>query len=72
MRLCKQGKKSSIALYKIFLKNNSTSEEKCWVFSLLVETDFLDTRSYFLPANQIVRLTALNQLTNGKRLSVHY
>ena len=41
-------------------------------FHFWIETDFLDTRSCFLPGNQIVRLTELNQLTDGKQLSVHY
>ena len=29
--------------------------------NFLIETDFLDTRSYFLPANLKARLTACNQ-----------
>ena len=47
--------------YKIFLKDNSTNEGKCWFFYFYIETDFLDTRSYFLPANQNARLTTHNQ-----------
>ena len=46
--------------YKIFFKVDLTNEEKCWgFFYFLIETDFLDSRSYFyfLPANQNVCLT---------------
>ena len=32
--------------YKIFPKDNSTNEGKCWYFYFLIETDFLDTHSY--------------------------
>ena len=46
--------------YKIFLNDNSTNEETN-EGKFLIETDFLDTRSYFLPANQNARLTAYNQ-----------
>ena len=48
------GKKVLYCFYnnKIFLKDNSTNEGKCWFFKVLIETDFFDTRSYFLPANQ--------------------
>lgn len=50
-----------VCIYKIFLKDNSTNEGKCWFFHFLIETDFLDTRSYFLPTNQNARLTIHNQ-----------
>ena len=42
--------------YKIFLKDNSTNEGK-----FLNESDFLDTRSYFVPTSQNARLTTHNQ-----------
>ena len=45
-------KKVLYRFYKIFLKDHSTNEGKYWFFHFLIETDFLDTRSYFLPANQ--------------------
>ena len=52
-------KKSSIAFIKYFSKINrqikETNEGK-----FLINTDFFDTRSYFLPANQNARLTAYN------------
>ena len=56
-------KTSSITLiYKIFLKNNLTNEGKCWgFFYFLIKTDFLDSRSFFLPANQNACLTTHNQ-----------
>ena len=60
MRLRKDGKKSSIAFIKYFSKiirqMKETNEGK-----FLIETDFLDSRSYFLPANQNARLTEYNQ-----------
>ena len=61
IRLCKHRKKVFYCFYKIFLKDNSTNEGKCWFFHFLIETDFLDTRSYFLPTNQNARLTIHNQ-----------
>ena len=54
-------KKVLYRFYKIFLKDNSTNEGKYWFFHFLIETDFLDTRSYFLPANQNARLIIHNQ-----------
>ena len=55
-------KKVLYCFYNIFLKDNSTDEGKCRViFYFLIETDFLDTRSYILPANQNERLTTPNQ-----------
>ena len=47
--------------YKILLKNNSTNEGNCCFFNFLIETNFLDTRSHFLPANKNARLTTHNQ-----------
>ena len=56
MRPWKHGKKSSIAFRKYFSKiirqMKETNKGK-----FLIETDFLDTRSYFLPTNQNARLT---------------
>ena len=55
-------KKVLYYFYKIFLKDNSTNEGKCWGFLyFLIETDFVDTRSYFPPTNQYARLTTHNQ-----------
>ena len=45
-------KKVLYCFYKIFFKDNLTNEGKFWPFLLLIETDFLDTRQYFLPPNQ--------------------
>ena len=50
-------KKVLYCLFRILLSDNSTNEGKCWFFHFSNETDFLDTRSYFVPANQNVRLT---------------
>ena len=36
-------------------------ENAGFFFQFLIETDFLDTRSYFLPTNQNARLTIHNQ-----------
>ena len=51
MRLQKHRKKSSIAFIKYFSKiirqMKETNQGK-----FLIETDFLDTHSYFLPGNQ--------------------
>ena len=47
--------------YKMFVKDNSTNEGKYWFLYFLIETDFLNTRSYFLPTNQNARLTIHNQ-----------
>ena len=59
MRLWKHGQKSSIAFIKYFSKiiqqMKETNEGK-----FLIETDFLDTRSFFLPANQNAHLAAYN------------
>ena len=53
-------KKVLYCFNKIFLKDNSSNEGKCWFFFyVFIETDFLDTRSYLLPANQNARLTIL-------------
>ena len=60
MRLWKHGKKSSIALIKYFSKIIQQMKENAG-FYFLIETDFLDTRSYFLPANQNACLTIHNQ-----------
>ena len=42
--------------YKIFLENNSRKQGKCCLLH-----DFLDTLSYFLPANQDAHLKTQNQ-----------
>ena len=44
-------KKVIYCFCKIFLNDNSTNDGKCRFYSL-IETDFLDTCSYFLPGNQ--------------------
>ena len=49
--------------YKVFLKDNSTNKGKCWFFHFLIETDFLDTRSYFLPTNENARLTIIREMS---------
>ena len=41
---------------KIIRQMKETNEGK-----FFIETDFVDTRSFFLPANQKARLTAYNQ-----------
>ena len=46
----------SIPFIKIIRQMKETNDGK-----FLIETYFLDTRSYFLPANQNARLTAYNQ-----------
>ena len=47
----------SYCFYKIFLKNNSTNDRRKMQVILLLDwkKDFLDTRSYFLTANQNAR-----------------
>ena len=43
-------KKVLYCFYKIFLNDNSTNEGKCcFFFYFLIETDFLDAHSCFLP-----------------------
>ena len=62
MRLCKHEKESSIAFTKYFSKIIRQMKENAgfFFFYFLIETDFLDTRSYFLQANQNARLTTHN------------
>ena len=61
-QFCKPDKQSSIAFIKYFSKIIRQMKENADFFScLLIERDFLDTRSYFLPANQNARLTIHNQ-----------
>ena len=52
MRLRRHGKKSSIAFIKYFLKIIRQMKENAGFFNFLIEKDFIDTRSYFLPATQ--------------------
>ena len=64
MGLCKHGKMSSIAFIKYFSKIIQQIKENaayCSFFNFLIETDFLDTCSYFLPANQNGHLTTHNE-----------
>ena len=53
-------KKSFIAFIKYLSKIIQQMKENA-VFWLFIETDFLDTRSYFLPTNQNARLKIHNQ-----------
>ena len=53
-------KKVLYYFHKVFLKDNSTNEGKCWFFYFLIETDFLDASSYFLATNQNAHLTTHN------------
>ena len=56
MRLCKHEKKPSITFIKYFSKIIRQIKENAVFFFFLIETDFVDTRSYFLPADQNVYL----------------
>ena len=52
MSLRKEGKRSSIAFIKYFSKIIRQMKENAGFFYFLIEADFLNTHSYFLPANQ--------------------
>ena len=62
-RLCKHGKKSSIAFIKYFSTIIRQMKENAGFFYFLIETDFFDKRSYFLTANQNTRLTKIRVMS---------
>ena len=57
--ISKHGKKSSFSFSKYFSKIIQQMKENAVSFYFLI--DFLDTRSFFLPANQNARLTIHNK-----------